>query len=127
MTTDHRLLFMEARHQLERPIDVHCCRSIRLVISNADRYPGTVILELLLKDTRPGHPQPLSLGKEPVTSIPDMRRDPPLPASETLSFAVPPAPALRQFDQLIVRFRRDRIRIDRSARIAIDRFVLAPN
>jgi hypothetical protein len=127
MTTDHRLLMMEARHQLDRPLDLRCCRAIQLVISNADRYPATVALELLLKDTRPGHSMPLSLGESPVTSVPDLRGDPPVPASETLNFPVPPAPPLREFDQLIIRFHRDPIRIDRSARIAIERFVLTPN
>jgi len=33
---------------------------------------------------------------------------------------------LSQFDEFIVLFHRDQMRIDRSARIAIDRFVLAP-
>jgi hypothetical protein len=47
-----------------------------------------------------------------------------VPASETLDFPVPPGPPLREFDQFIVRFHRDLIRIDRSARIAIERFAL---
>ena len=43
-----------------------------------------------------------------------------------LSFAIPPGSAIRQFNELAVVFHRDRVRIDRSARISIERFVLAP-
>ena len=126
LTTDHRPLLMEARHKLDQPIDLRCCRAIQVAISNTDRYPGTVSLELLLKDTEPRHPAPLSLGMAAVTSVPDLRKDPVIPAAETLNFPVPPSPPLLKFDQFIVRFHRDRIRIDRSARIAIERFALVP-
>ena len=125
-TTDHRPLSMEARHKLDQPIDLRCCGSIRLVVSNADRYPGTVALELLLRDTRAPQPASLSLGQVAVQSRPDMREDPVEPVSETLDFAIPRSAVLGQFDEFIVLFHRDLVRIDRSARIAIERFVLAP-
>ena len=125
-TTDHRPLLMEARHKLEQPIDLRCCGSIRLVVANADRYPGTVALELVLSDTRAGRAGSLSLGKVAVQSHPDFRKDPVDPVEETLDFPIPRSTVLRQFDEFIVLFHRDQMRIDRSARIAIDRFVLAP-
>lgn len=124
MTTDHHPLFMEARHKLDQPIDLTCCAAIQIVISNADRYPGTVSLELLLKSAGM-HGAPLSLGRAAVTSIPNLG-DPVVPASETLSFSVPRSASPRTFDEFLVRFHRDRMRLDRSARIAIERFVLAP-
>jgi hypothetical protein len=43
-----------------------------------------------------------------------------------LSFPIPRGSAVRQFNELAVVFHRDRVRIDRSARISIERFVLAP-
>jgi hypothetical protein len=125
-TTDHRPLLMEARHKLEQPIDLRCCGSIRLVVANADRYPGTVALELVLSDTRAGQAGSLSLGKVAVQSHPDFRKDPVDPVEETLDFPIPRSTVLSQFDEFIVLFHRDPMRIDRSARIAIDRFVLAP-
>jgi hypothetical protein len=125
-TTDHRPLLMEARHKLEQPIDLRCCGSIRLVVANADRYPGTVALELVLSDTRAPQPRSLSLGRVAVQSRPDLRNDPVAPVEETLDFPIPRSTVLGQFDEFIVLFHRDPMRIDRSARIAIDRFVLTP-
>jgi hypothetical protein len=117
---------MEARHKLEQPIDLRCCGGIRLVVSNADRYPGTVALELLLSDTRAGQQGSLSLGKAAVQSRPDLRNDPVVPVEETLDFAIPRSTELGQFDEFVVLFHRDAMRMDRSARIAIERFVLMP-
>jgi hypothetical protein len=117
---------MEARHKLEQPIDLRCCGGIRLVVANADRYPGTVALELVLSDTRAGQAGSLSLGKVAVQSHPDLRNDPVTPVEEMLDFPIPRRTVLSQFDEFIVLFHRDQMRIDRSARIAIDRFVLAP-
>jgi hypothetical protein len=47
-------------------------------------------------------------------------------ATETLDFAMPDAPAMEAFDEFKVVFLRDRKRMDKSARIAIDRFILVP-
>jgi hypothetical protein len=43
---------------------------------------------------------------------------------QTLSFEVPRNPSLRRFDEAAIRFQRQRW--NRSAKIAIDRFVLVP-
>jgi hypothetical protein len=103
---------MEAHQKLEHPIDLSCCSEIQIAISNADRYPSTVTLELILIDN--GSPQ--SLGTATVPARPDA----------LLRFPVPASSAIRQFNEIEVVFHRDRVRIDRSARIAIERFVLAP-
>ena len=73
---------------------------------------STVTLELILIDN--GSLQ--SLGTAPVPARPDA----------LLRFPVPAGSAIRQFNELEVVFHRDRVRIDRSARIAIERFVLVP-
>ncbi|HEY1218806.1 MAG TPA: hypothetical protein VGF03_07700 [Bryobacteraceae bacterium] len=120
-TTDHAPLEMEAHDKLDQPIDLRCCRRIQVAIWNADQYPGTVALELILIDTvRPGRPSQ-SLGTRPVRSSPGS-----LPVRETLEFAVPTAPELRRFDEFEILFHRDRNRIDKSAHIEIERFVLIP-
>ncbi|MFN7992184.1 MAG: hypothetical protein U0Q18_01195 [Bryobacteraceae bacterium] len=124
ITTDHRMMMMEAHHKLDRPLDLRCCGAIQIVISNADRYPGTVSLELLLQQQR--LPVPLSLGRAHVTSIPNLRADPAIAASETLTFSVPFSAPLRSFDEFVIRFHRESLRNDRSARIALERFLLVP-
>jgi hypothetical protein len=121
-SSTHRApLEMEAHHRLDRPMDLRCCGKIQVAIWNADRYPGTVALELILIDTgRRGRPS-LSLGTSPVTSSPGST-----PVFETIEFPVPAAATLRRFDEFAILFHRDPSRIDKSARIEIERFVLIP-
>jgi hypothetical protein len=121
VTTDRAVLQMEAHHRLEQPVELRCCRSIRVDIWNADRYPGTVALELILVDS--GQPASASqrLGTAAVKSSPGEA-----PVREELEFPVPATRTLERFDELTVVFHRDRTRGHRSARIEIDRFVLVP-
>ncbi|HZT31562.1 MAG TPA: hypothetical protein VFA33_16860 [Bryobacteraceae bacterium] len=124
LTTDHRPLFMEAYHKLDPPLPLACCTAIRMVIANSDRFSGTIALELILVNSRlPGQPSQ-SLGKAPVRSQPEFWSQPPTPAFETLEYALPAASPLGECDVFKIVFHRARMRIDRSARIAIDRFVL---
>jgi hypothetical protein len=120
-STNRVPLEMEAHDRLDRPVDLRCCGRIEVAIRNADRYPGTVGLELILVDAgRRGRPS-LSLGTRPVRSSPGS-----LPVRETLEFSIPTAPGLRWFDEFAILFHRDRSRIDKSARVEVERFVLIP-
>jgi len=126
ISTDHRPLQMEARHKLDQPVALSCCSAIRLEIRNADRYPNTIALELVLIDNdRPGAPS-LNLGHYNVTSRPDFSRDPVTPVPETLEFPVPSTATLDAFDEFKVVFQRAYRRADKSAKLAIDRFILVP-
>ena len=119
---------MEAYQKLAHPIDLSCCDAIQMEISSRDRFPGTVALELILIDTQsPAWPEQ-SLGKNDVTSIPRARiwGEAALPAPETLNFPIPRGAGLQQFDEIKIVFHRARLRVDRSARISIERFVLLP-
>jgi hypothetical protein len=122
-TTDRWPLEMEARQRLDQPIDLACCRKIQVQIWNADRYPGTVSLELSLIDSEAGNV--ISLGGTPVQSQPDLKKEPVTAVAEMLDFSVPPGMS-GPFNELKVSFRRDRSRGDKSARIAIERFLLVP-
>ncbi len=122
-TTDRARLQMEARQKLEEPIEIKCCGQIQLEILNADPNPQTVSLELLLMDSQtPRLSQ--TLGVEPVRSVPDTRADPPQPVFETLTYRIPETPMIKQFDEFQVVYYRNRP--DKSARVAIRRFVLIP-
>ena len=112
LTTDHADMAMEAHQRLAHAIDLSCCAEIQIAISNADRYPGTVAMELILSDA--GTPQ--SLGTVAVPARPEA----------VLRFPIPANPSIRQFSEITVVFHRDRVRVDRSARISIERFVLSP-
>lgn len=123
-TTDRWPLNMEAHQKLEPAIDVSCCSRIQVAVSNADRYPNTVSLELILRELPDKTSQ--SLGTMPVTSAPNLQEDPVSAVGETLEFAVPPEPRVRMFNELTVVYHRDRVRWDKSARVAIERFILIP-
>ncbi len=127
-TTDHAPMFMEAYQRLGRTIDTRCCSAIHIAISNTDRYAGTVALELVLIDTQSPSQSMLSLGRVSVTSGPRTGSWPgsAVPAMETLDFAIPAAAPLHQFDVIKVIFHRDSLRLETSARISIERFLLSP-
>jgi hypothetical protein len=132
-TTDQRPMSMKALQKLDHPLDLGCCRAIQISISNADRYPGTVALELLLIDTQVPDtqaPGPLiqSLGQRDVLSRPNVKGFDfaVIPVTEVLEFPVPGSTRMRQFDGIQVLFHRTPFRIDRSARISIEHFILVP-
>src|SRR5271157_1220391 len=125
-TTDCWPLQMEAHQKLEQSIAIACCGKIQIDILNADRYPGTVSLEMTLVNNQFTAAATQSLGLAPVLSAPNLKADPVVPVAETLEFTVPTGGALRQFNEFQVEFRRARQRADKSARIAIERFILVP-
>jgi hypothetical protein len=126
-TTDFTPISMEARQNFGSLIDLSCCRAIELVISNGDRRPGTVAVELILSNTRlPGQPRQ-SLGILPVNStqrwFPGDDRP---PVAELLSFRLPAQSAIQRFDEAIIHFELRSPRERWSAKIAIEKFRLIP-
>jgi hypothetical protein len=125
-STDHRPIQMEAHHKLDQPIALSCCSAIRLEITNADRYRGTISLELILIDNEaPGSPW-INLGRYPVTSVANISHDSVVPVAETINFPISEAAATRSFDEFKIVFDRVRWRTDKSARLSIERFILVP-
>jgi hypothetical protein len=125
-TTDHQPMQMEAHHKLDQPIAIDCCRSIQIEVRNADSYPGTLALELFLVDGESPRRYQMWMGRALVNSRPDTSRETVVPVFETLEFAMPEDPPIQQFDEFRLIFSRDRRRADKSAKLAIDRFVLLP-
>jgi hypothetical protein len=122
-TADNSPLLTEAHQNLGRMIDLACCESIRMTIRNADRYAGTVAVELLLINTAlPRHPR-ISLGRVSVQSRP---WSPERQMKEVLVFRIPAQAVLSPFDEIAARFHLGRVREARSARISIERFTLVP-
>jgi hypothetical protein len=114
-TPDHWPLTMDAIQKFDEPVDLSCCRAVRIEVWNADRFPGTVSLDLYCNDHR--------VGGAPVRSTPDLHRDPVVAVPESIEIPSLSGGRCREFR---VTFRRDHSRADRSARISIDRFVLVP-
>jgi hypothetical protein len=109
---------------LERAIDLSCCGTIQIAITNGDRYRGSVTLELVLADVTAAGSRSLTLGTSEPDSWPHYGAGEEV--SETLNFAVPSHAALTEFNEITVVFHFDPIRNDRSARMAIEKFVLIP-
>jgi hypothetical protein len=115
-SADMSPLKMEAHQNLGRLIDIKSCSRIDVVIRNADTISGSLAMELVLINTSDHFFQ--WLGQVPVKSQPV--------SQETLSFKIPPSPAIQQFDELTIRFLTAKYRATRSPRIAITRFYLIP-
>jgi len=126
-STDHAPLFMEAHQDFGVLMDLSCCRAVQIAVSNADRYIGTVSLELILVNSRlPGSPAQ-SLGSQKLESTPQWRPgDDGRPFSETLTFSIPAVPTIREFDQATVRFQLATLRADTAAKTALERFLFVP-
>jgi len=125
-STDHAPLSMEAHQNFGVLFDLDCCKAIQLAVTNADRYIGTVTIELILVNSRlPGRPSQ-SLGTAPLESAPHRRPGDDSPISETLTFAIPPVTAIRKFDEVTVCFKLATLRADTAAKTAIDRFLFVP-
>lgn len=126
-STDRHPLSMEAHENFGSMIDLDCCSRIQIAIRNADLYPETVSLELILVNSSlPGKPS-LSLGTIRAKSTPSWRiYERPSPTSETLNFPIPANRSLHGFDEVVIVFRLAALRADDGAKIAIDHFVLVP-
>lgn len=131
LSVEHLPVRMEARQNLGRVIGLNCCSRIDVAVRNADRYWGSIEMELIVADTRAGRQGTLSLGRQPVTNYSErsLRRSLGVPlrsTEESLSFIVPAARVLLGFDELRVVFHTSRVREDSSPQVAIDHFVLVP-
>jgi len=126
-STDYHPMSMEAHQNFGSLISVDCCSRIEIAIRNADRYPESVFMELILtNNSSPGKPSQ-SLGKVMVKSTQRWRLyDDRPPVDETLSFAIPPNSAIRRFDEATVVFHLDARRAQFGAKMGVERFVLIP-
>lgn len=115
-SADLNPLKMEAHQNLGRLIDIKSVSRIDIVIRNADSILDSLAMEVLLVNSSDHFFQ--RLGQASITSRPV--------SQETLSFQVPSASAIQQFDELTIRFVTSRYRATRSPRIAIERFYLVP-
>lgn len=125
-STDGNQLSMEAHQNLGTFIETSCCSAIELAIRNADRYPGSVLVDLQLADSHSPAKQPVSLGPLPVLSTQPWHPGDEQKMAEMLSFPMPLSPPIPRFDEFTVKFELSRARGSHSAGIAIERFVLVP-
>lgn len=122
---DKRPVQVEARQNFGRIIDLRCCSRMQVQLRNNDRYPGTIRIELLLRDSRAPKLPMVSLGSHELRSTQRFRFHDDRPAvRETIDFAVPGGAA--PFDEAVVRFHLDKSRERQAAKVAIEAFVFVP-
>jgi hypothetical protein len=123
-STDGSPLWMEAHQNLVKAIRLNCCKAIQVVIDDADSRRDGVMVELMLGNTTVAGKPFVSLGSQDVSEgiSPKLTA----PVSIILTFRIPDQMKLGKFDQLKVSFRLEWWRGDKSAKIAINRFVLVP-
>lgn len=122
---DSRPLIMEAHQNLGTQFNVSCCSAVQLSITNRNRYPGTVSIELILVNTFADSKPFQSLGMLPVQSVFGMNSAGP-GVNEVLDYPIPQTASIRQFDEFTIRFHRPFLLAKESSNVSIDGFKLKP-
>jgi len=126
-STDFHRLIMEAHQDLDRPIELTCCREIDLKILNADNIPGGIGISLVLSDSTVRGSAFQTLGSHNVKSS-----EPPIfslsrpPVEETLRFIIPARVRIKRFDELSVVLQPSLERSLGGVKISIREFRLLP-
>jgi hypothetical protein len=118
---DFGALVMEARQNIDKPVNIHCCRSINLVFNDEEKDPTNVDVELILRNSSRDQHNAQALGVQPLPNGPiDLTK------SATLRFAVPDHSSISSFNQIVVWFYLKGRHRSRAAAVSIDRFDLIP-
>jgi hypothetical protein len=126
-STDFHRLIMEAHQDLDRPIELTCCREIDLIILNADNIPGDITISLMLIDSTVRDSASQTLGSHNVKSseAPIFSLSRP-PVEETLRFMIPAHVRIKRFDELSVVLQPSLERSLGGVKIAVREFRLLP-
>ncbi|HVG90512.1 MAG TPA: hypothetical protein VNB54_03390, partial [Alphaproteobacteria bacterium] len=126
-SSDDYPMSMEAHQKFSSMVDLRCCSQIQVVIKNADRYSRSVYLELAVRNSALPQSQEQVLGRKKILSTPQIDKDgDAVQVEEVLTFEVPEKLAIREFEEMTVRFRRNYMHAHASSRIAIEKFVFVP-
>jgi hypothetical protein len=113
-STDATPLLVEAHQKLPARFDLTCCLRINVRVRNADKFPGTVSLELFLLDSIISADAWISLGEVSLGS----RR--------VVEYRIPEESRISNFDEVAFRFHLESSRETQSPRIAIQDMVMIP-
>ena len=103
-STDNYPIVMEAHQRLATPVEANCCRALQLNVVNADAVPGTITLEVRLREAHGKTASSVLLGSKVLASstvspMPLHRG----PVPETLEFQIPRGAKGMKFDEITVR------------------------
>ena len=124
-SSNYKPLLMEAVQNLYQPIETAKLGEVQLTMQDADVFPGTVSVELVLVDTAAWNHPAQSLGIRPVISPPAIENAA-NSHSESLNFTVPLRARCQEFNQMRLIFRLDASRSRQAAAISVQSFLLVP-
>jgi hypothetical protein len=118
---------MEARQNLGNLIDVRCCSEILVTIKSSEPGSKSVALEVALGNTTLTGAPSLELSAAKADSqLTDGLDNGEKPTQQTFAYAIPASAWIHQFDEVIVIFHRPAQKATKSAKVAIQGFVLVP-
>jgi hypothetical protein len=130
-STDEEPLIMEAHQPLGRPISLSCCRSLRVNVTNANNVPGSIGLEVLLRNTASKKGTRISLGTlvlatSTVSPMPLKRP----PVEDSVTFPLPRSLSQtlheKSFNEITVRIKPEKSMAQAGPQVAIKSFALQP-
>lgn len=117
---------MVANQYLDSPLQMNCCRSLRVGFINADGRPGPIYLTVFLRQRRNAETATESLGTMVIpSSYGDHSFLDRQPAPGSLDFPFPQSARMKEFDEIIVEI-EPRQQAVKGARVSIQEFVLMP-
>jgi hypothetical protein len=128
VSTDGQSLAMEAHQPLGQEISMDCCRSLRVDVKNGDNVPGTIAIEVLLRNKLTSRKTlAVSLGTIvlPSSTVSPMPLTRP-PVDDKIIFHLPHAARGKTFNEITVRIKPEVSRSLAGAQIGIKDFVLQP-
>jgi hypothetical protein len=121
-STNRLAVMMEAHQRLRKEMEADCCRELQLNVVNADAVPGSISVEVLLRDSSRKPATTVSLGSKVLASstvspMPLKRA----PVHETLTFQIPRGDR-QAFNEITVKVRPEMGRTLAAPELAVESF-----
>ncbi len=121
-STNRLTVMMEAHQRLPKAMEANCCRALQLNVVNADAAPGSISVEVRLRDSSKRSASSVSLGSKVLASstvspMPLKRA----PVHEALTFQIPRGERER-FDEITVKVMPQMGRSLAAPQVAIESF-----
>jgi hypothetical protein len=122
-STNRLAVMMEAHQHLPKEIEADCCRTLQLNLMNADAVPGSISVEVQLKNSSKKTAGSVWLGSKVLASstvspMPLKRA----PVQETLTFQIPRGPKSSKFDEITVKVKPEMGRTLAAPQVGIESF-----
>jgi hypothetical protein len=108
---------MKAHQKLRGPVDLSCCSAVRLDVTNADKRPGVITVELELSD---------GTSAVSLLVLPSSGHEIAEPVHDSVVFRLPKVRRLRQFNEVTVQIGTTGTRVLSAPPVAVEGLALLP-